>query len=143
MRHTWYNIDKKQDNTKMRRKTFYKLMERVKSYNDIKIPSELKHPPSLSFQYERKLEKVLSVVDSINSDHGDRETQYQLFAKNALDLMVELIDGGIETRLKTKHILRMKNAKIDSLETLLNPPKKKKGKGDDGDLESLKDTLGL
>ena len=60
-------------------------MERVKSYNDIKIPSELKHPPSLSFQYERKLEKVLSVVDSINSDHGDRETQYQLFAKNALD----------------------------------------------------------
>ena len=55
----------------MRRKTFYKLMERVKSYNDIKIPSELKHPPSLSFQYERKLEKVLSVVDSINSDHGD------------------------------------------------------------------------
>jgi len=46
--------------------------------------------------------------------------------------------------LKTKHILRMKNAKIDSLETLLNPPKKKKkGKGGDEDLESLKDTLGI
>ena len=128
----------------MRRKTFYKLMERVKSYNDIKIPSELKHPPSLSFHYERKLERVLSVVDSINSDHGDRETQYQLFAKNALDLMVELIDGGIETRLKTKHILRMKNAKIESLEKLLNPkPKKKKGKGGGEDLDALKDTLGL
>ncbi len=119
-------------------------MERVKSYNDIKVPSELRHPPSLSFQYERKLERVLSVVDSINSDHGDRETQYQLFAKNALDLMVELIDGGIETRLKTKHIIRMKDAKIDSLETLLNPPKKKKkGKGGGEDLDTLKDTLGL
>ena len=127
----------------MRRKTFYKLMERVKSYNDIKVPSELRHPPSLSFQYEKGLEKVLRSVDSINADHGDRESQYQLFAKNALDLMVELIDGGIETRLKTKHIIRMKDAKIDSLEKLLNPPKKKKGKGDDEDLDALKDTLGL
>ena len=125
------------------KKTYRDLINEVKSYNDIKVPSELRHPPSLSFQYERKLERVLSVVDSINSDHGDRETQYQLFAKNALDLMVELIDGGIETRLKTQHILRMKNAKIDSLEKLLNPPKKKKGKGGDEDLESLKDTLGI
>ena len=126
------------------KKTYRDLINEVKSYNDIKVPSELRHPPSLSFQYERKLERVLSVVDSINSDHGDRETQYQLFAKNALDLMVELIDGGIETRLKTKHILRMKDAKIDSLETLLNPPKKKKkGKGGDEDLDALKDTLGL
>ena len=130
--------------TKMRTKTYYQLMKEVKSYDNIKVPSELRHPPSLSFQYERKLERVLSVVDSINSDHGDRETQYQLFAKNALDLMVELIDGGIETRLKTKHIIRMKDAKIDSLETLLNPPKKKKkGKGGDEDLDALKDTLGL
>ena len=126
------------------KKTYRDLINEVKSYNDIKIPSELKHPPSLSFQYERKLERVLSVVDSINSDHGDRETQYQLFAKNALDLMVELIDGGIETRLKTKHIIRMKDAKIDSLETLLNPPKKKKkGKGGGEDLDALKDTLGI
>ena len=125
------------------KKTYRDLINEVKSYNDIKVPSELRHPPSLSFQYERKLERVLSVVDSINSDHGDRETQYQLFAKNALDLMVELIDGGIETRLKTKHILRMKDAKIDSLEKLLNPPKKKKGKGGDEDLDALKDTLGL
>ena len=126
------------------KKTYRDLINEVKSYNDIKIPSELKHPPSLSFNYERKLEKVLSIVDSINADHGDRETQYQLFAKNALDLMVELIDGGIETRLKTKHILRMKNAKIDSLEKILNPPKKKKkGGGSDDDLESLKDTLGI
>ena len=126
------------------KKTYRDLINEVKSYNDIKVPSELRHPPSLSFQYERKLERVLSVVDSINSDHGDRETQYQLFAKNALDLMVELIDGGIETRLKTKHIIRMKDAKIDSLETLLNPPKKKKkGKGGDEDLDALKDTLGL
>ena len=126
------------------KKTYRDLINEVKSYNDIKVPSELRHPPSLSFQYERKLERVLSVVDSINSDHGDRETQYQLFAKNALDLMVELIDGGIETRLKTKHILRMKNAKIESLEKLLNPkPKKKKGKGGGEDLDALKDTLGL
>ena len=125
------------------KKTYRDLINEVKSYNDIKVPSELRHPPSLSFQYERKLERVLSVVDSINSDHGDRETQYQLFAKNALDLMVELIDGGIETRLKTQHILRMKNAKIDSLEKLLNPPKKKKGKGGDEDLSALKDTLGI
>ena len=125
------------------KKTYRDLINEVKSYNDIKVPSELRHPPSLSFQYERKLERVLSVVDSINSDHGDRETQYQLFAKNALDLMVELIDGGIETRLKTKHILRMKDAKIDSLEKLLNPPKKKKGKGGGEDLDALKDTLGL
>ena len=125
------------------KKTYRDLINEVKSYNDIKVPSELRHPPSLSFQYERKLERVLSVVDSINSDHGDRETQYQLFAKNALDLMVELIDGGIETRLKTKHILRMKDAKIDSLEKLLNPPKKKKGKGGDEDLSALKDTLGI
>ena len=126
------------------KKTYRDLINEVKSYNDIKVPSELRHPPSLSFQYERKLERVLSVVDSINSDHGDRETQYQLFAKNALDLMVELIDGGIETRLQTKHIIRMKDAKIDSLEKLLNSkPKKKKGKGGDEDLDALKDTLGL
>jgi hypothetical protein len=128
----------------MKKKTYRDLINEVKSYNDIKVPSELRHPPSLSFNYERKLEKVLSVIDSINSDHGDRETQYQLFAKLSLDLMVELIDSGIDVRLKTKHILRMKNAKIDSLEKILNPPKKKKkGGGSDDDLESLKDTLGI
>jgi len=86
------------------KKTYRDLINEVKSYNDIKVPSELRHPPSLSFQYERKLERVLSVVDSINSDHGDRETQYQLFAKNALDLMVELIDGGIEKEKLSKAI---------------------------------------
>ena len=38
----------------------------------------------------------------------------------------------------------MKDAKIDSLEKLLNPPKKKKkGKGGGEDLDALKDTLGL
>ena len=88
--------------------------------------------------------EVRRVFNAINNDYGDKNTQTRELAKNALDLMVELIDGGIETRLKTKHIIRMKDAKIDSLETLLNPPKKKKkGKGGDEDLDALKDTLGL
>jgi len=88
--------------------------------------------------------EVRRVFNAINNDYGDKNTQTRELAKNALELMVELIDGGIETRLKAKHILRMKNAKIESLETLLNPPKKKKkGKGGDEDLDALKDTLGL
>ena len=88
--------------------------------------------------------EVRRVFNAINNDYGDKNTQTRELAKNALELMVELIDGGIETRLKAKHILRMKNAKIESLETLLNPPKKKKkGKGGGEDLDALKDTLGL
>jgi hypothetical protein len=126
------------------KKTYRDLINEVKSYDQIKIPHELKSPPELSFKYEKGLEKVLRSVDSINNDYGDKDSQTRDLAKNAMDLIVQLIDGGIEVRLKTKHILRMKNAKIDSLETLLNPPKKKKkGKGGGEDLDALKDTLGL
>jgi len=126
------------------KKTYRDLINEVKSYDEIKIPYELKSPPSLSFEYKKGLDRVLRNVDAINNDYGDKDSQTRDLAKNAMDLIVQLIDGGIETRLKTKHILRMKNAKIDSLETLLNPPKKKKkGKGGDEDLESLKDTLGI
>ena len=125
------------------KKTYRDLINEVKSYDEIKIPHELKSPPELSFKYEKGLEKVLRSVDSINNDYGDKDSQTRDLAKNAMDLIVQLIDGGIETRLKTQHILRMKNAKIESLEKLLNPPKKKKGKGGGEDLDALKDTLGL
>ena len=125
------------------KKTYRDLINEVKSYDEIKIPYELKSPPSLSFEYKKGLDRVLRNVDAINNDYGDKDSQTRDLAKNAMDLIVQLIDGGIETRLKTQHVIRMKNAKIDSLEKLLNPPKKKKGKGGDDDLESLKDTLGL
>ena len=129
--------------TKMRTKTYYQLMKEVKSYDNIKVPNELRHPPSLSYQYERSLEKVIAKVDSINDGHGDREVQMQAFAQSALQLIAELIDGGISTRLKTQHILRVKDAKIASQDARLNPKPKKKGKGgSDEDMSALKDILG-
>jgi len=127
----------------MKKKTYRDLINEVKSYDQIKIPHELKSPPELSYKYEKGLERVLRNVDSINNDYGDKDTQTRDLAKNAMDLIVQLIDGGIEVRLKTKHLLRIKNAKIDSLEKILNPPKKKKGKGgSDEDMSALKDILG-
>ena len=125
------------------KKTYSDLIKEVKSYDEIKIPHELKSPPSLSFQYQKGLDKVLKSVDAFNNDYGDKDTQTRELAKNAMDFMVVLIDGGIATRLKTKHIIRMKDAKIDSLEILLNPKPKKKGKaGSKDDMDALKDILG-
>ena len=130
--------------TKMRTKTYHQLISEVRSFDNIKVPNELKHPPSLDVKYRKGLERLLRNVDKLNNNQGDRDTETMELATNSMDLIVALIDGQIDNSLQHKHLIRVKNAKIDSLEKLLNPkPKKKKGKGgSDSDLQSLKDSIG-
>ena len=132
--------------TKMRTKTYNELISEVRSFDNIKVPNELKHPPSLDVKYRKGLERLLRNVDRLNNNQGDRDTETMELATNSMDLIVALIDGQIDNSLQHKHLIRVKNAKIDSLEKLLKPVKKKGKKStsdeSDSDLQSLKDIIG-
>ena len=127
-----------------KRMTVYEaLLKEIREREEvIQVPSVLKYPPKeVDFELRNKLEKMLFELGKFNDDVGGEGLTKTV--KRLIEIVEYQIEESVKKKLETKHIFRVKNAKIESLEKLLNPPKKKKGKGGGEDLDALKDTLGL